>query len=87
MVIVFSALSFINGTVFNIKTSAAFIGNVTVGIHFDGSGLTDAQKLALKIFRIDSAKGSVWGRRSVLHQLKNNISGRAPRHFPIFGAR
>ena len=79
--------SFIAGTVFDIKTSAAFTGKVTVGIHFDGAGLTDAQKLALKVFRIDSAKGSVWEDVTLYIDPKNNIAYGAADHFSIFGVR
>ncbi|MGA2385177.1 MAG: PQQ-binding-like beta-propeller repeat protein [Candidatus Bathyarchaeia archaeon] len=77
--------SFIKGTVFDIKTSAAFTGKATVGIHFDGSGLNDAQKMALKVFRIHSA--SVWEDITTHIDLKNNIAYGATDHFSIFGVR
>jgi hypothetical protein len=79
--------SFLSGTVFDIKTSAAFTGKPTVGIRFDGSGLTDAQKLALKMFRIHSAKGSVWEDVTSRIDVKNNIVYGATDHFSIFGVR
>src|SRR5271157_2268256 len=46
--------------VFEVKTTAVFSGVVTVGLLFDGKGMTEEQKKKLKVYRHDLKKDSVW---------------------------
>ncbi len=75
------------GEVFDIKTTAVFSGVVTVGLSFDGKGMTEAQKKKLKVYRNDLKKDSVWEDVTSSIDTKNDVAYGETDHFSIFGVR
>jgi hypothetical protein len=75
------------GTVFDIKTAAVFTGIVTVGLLFDGTGLTEKEKKKLRVYRNDLKKDSVWEDVTSSIDTKNNIAYGSTDHFSVFGVR
>ncbi|MFB3889811.1 MAG: hypothetical protein ACE14S_10005 [Candidatus Bathyarchaeia archaeon] len=73
--------------VFDITTTAAFLGVVTVELSFDGKGLTEAQKKNLRMYRNDLKKESVWQDVTSSIDTKNNIAYGVTDHFSVFGVR
>ena len=75
------------GEVFDIKTTAIFSGVVTVELSFDGTGMTDAQKMKLRVYRHDLKKDSVWEDVTLSIDTKNNVACGVTDHFSVFGVR
>ena len=73
------------GSVFEIRTTAIFSGIVTVGISFDGTGLTVAQKKKLRVYRNDLKPDSVWEDVTSSIDATNNIAYGETDHFSVFG--
>ncbi len=73
------------GEVFEIKTTAVFSGVVTVGLSFDGTGMTEVQKKKLRVHRHDLKKGSVWEDVTSIIDTANNVAYGETDHFSFFG--
>jgi len=76
------------GEVFEINTTAVFSGVVTVGLSFDGKGITEEQKKKLRVYRHDYLKkGSVWEDVTSSIDTANNVAYGETDHFSIFGVK
>ncbi len=73
------------GEVFEVKTTAVFSGVVTVGLSFDGKGMTEEQKKKLRVYRHDLKKDSVWQDVTSSIDTANNVAYGETDHFSIFG--
>jgi hypothetical protein len=73
------------GEVFDIKTTAVFSGAVTVGLSFDGAGMTDETKKKLRVYRNDLKKGSVWEDVTSSIDTANNVAFGETDQFSVFG--
>ena len=73
------------GEVFDIQTTAVFLGTVTVGLSFDSTGMTEVQKKKLRVYRHDLKKNSVWEDVTLSIDIANNVAFGETDHFSVFG--
>jgi hypothetical protein len=73
--------------VFDIKNTAVFSGVVTVGLSFDGKGMTEEQKKKLRVYRHDLKKGSVWEDVTLSIDTANSVAYGETDHFSVFGVK
>ena len=71
--------------VFEITTDAGFSEVVTVGIFFNGKGLTVGQKEKLKVYVYDPKLGSSWKELPSSVDTKNDIAYGDTGPFSLFG--
>ncbi len=73
--------------VFEISTTAVFSGKVKVAISFDGQGLTEDNKKALRVYKHDLKKDSKWEDVTSSIDTKKDIAYGEIDHFSVFGVK